>query len=239
MGLASIGPISHFIVYKSFPANFGKELIKSFIWGLFGTFIIICSLIAMLSINISILDLLNIDSLLIALSQKFDWLESNLLVNFIMGVILLSFLVIILLELVIFQRIWAFIVIRGFTVNYSFKQKILWVRKSYSKGQYRIFALILGYFIIQLILITLNRSVTEISTDPYILYQHPELTLLHPLMFMITAIIQIGVFLLLISIQIVTFKNQYPELLPDSEKKILESKLQEYQQEGNTSKRHH
>jgi hypothetical protein len=80
------------------------------------------------------------------------------------------------------------------------------------RSQYRMFGLLLGYILIQLILITINRSVTEISTDPYILYQHPELTMLHPLMFMITAVIQIGFFLLLICLQIVTFKNQYSEI---------------------------
>ncbi|MFX0125194.1 MAG: FtsX-like permease family protein, partial [Candidatus Hodarchaeota archaeon] len=90
MGLTSIGPISHLIVYKAFPANIGRELIKSFLWGLVGTFIITCSLIAMLLINISILNFLNIESILLALSQRLNWLESNLLINFIIGVIILS-----------------------------------------------------------------------------------------------------------------------------------------------------
>ncbi len=208
VGLASIGPLSYLIAHESFPNHFGKELIKSLIYGLFGILIASCSLLMMLLINIGILDFVSIDLILVELSEKLDWLEANILINFIRGSIIISFLIIIFLELVIFHRIWMFLIIRGFSQHRSLREQISWIRKKSSRGQYSIMILFLGHFGIQLILVALNRAITEISNDPYILYKLPVLSLLHPVMFLTTALIEISFFILLIIIPIMNFKNQ-------------------------------
>ncbi|MFX0016195.1 MAG: ABC transporter permease [Promethearchaeota archaeon] len=206
IGLASIGPISYLIVHNSFPSNFAKELIKSVAWGLISCFILLCSFIAMIGFNILLLDLLRVEHLVVELGQRVDWLESNLLANFIRGFVVSSFLIIILLELLIFQRIWAFIVIRGFTML-SLKQKIIWVKNKGGTGQFRIIGISIGYVILQAFFIIISSEITNISRDPYILHQHPALTLLYPLMFTLITIIEICIFLLFISIQIINYKN--------------------------------
>jgi hypothetical protein len=221
VGFASIGPISYLISNKRFPNKIEKELVFSLIWGLLMSLIAVICLILMLLINNIILDFINIDSILMDLSQKYDWLEANLLINFIIGFIGLSFLFIILLELVLFQRIWYLLVIRGFAPQLSLKRRISLAREKGPKGQRLIIGMLLVHMLIQIILIILNKSITGISNDPYTLYLHPELTLLHPVMFILTAIFEISFFLLLISIQILNFQNYSPEVATSPTKEIF------------------
>ncbi|UCG01281.1 MAG: FtsX-like permease family protein [Candidatus Heimdallarchaeota archaeon] len=207
-GLASIGPLSYLIVHESFPDNFARELIKSLIYGLVGIFIATCCFLLMLSINFSIIEFLSLDMIMMEISEKLDWLEGNILINLIRGAIIISFLAILFLELIIFHRIWSFLIIRGFMPQKPARDLISWIMKKSSKGQFRILMLFLCHLGVQVCLIAINRVVTEVSNDPYILYKHPLLTLLHPIMFLITALIEICFFLLLIILPIITYKNQ-------------------------------
>ncbi|MFW9904387.1 MAG: ABC transporter permease [Candidatus Thorarchaeota archaeon] len=208
LGLISLGPLSYLIAHNSFPINLGKALLKSLIYGVIGLIIAVYSLLIMIAISIGLLDFLSLDMIIMKLNENLDWLTANLLINILRGAIIILFLGIFTLEVIIFYRIWIFLVIQGVAQNQSLKEQLSWTLKMNSRGQFGIIGIFLFHLLIQFMLITLNRTVVEMSEDPYFLYKHPLLVLLHPLMFLITTFIEIGFFLMLITIPVIKFKNQ-------------------------------
>jgi hypothetical protein len=208
LGLTSLAPLSYLITHEKFPNSFGKELFKSLISGLVGVIIATCSLILLLVININVVNYLSIDLVLIKLSENLDWLSANIMVILIRGFVIISFLGIYSMELLIFHRIWLFLVIRGMAHNQSLREQILFVIRKGSRGQFLMIGLFLIHLLFQFILINFNRVVVDISNDPYILFKYPFLIFLHPTMFLLTAIVDIGFFIFLVAIPVFLFKNQ-------------------------------
>ncbi|MFX1508155.1 MAG: ABC transporter permease, partial [Promethearchaeota archaeon] len=208
LGLTSLAPLSYLIAHEKFPKSFGKELFKSLLFGLVGIVIAICSLMILLLINISIVNFLSIELVLTKINENLDWLTANIIVILIQGFIIISFLGIFSLELLVFHRVWVFLVIRGMIQSQSFKEQILLTIREGSRGQFTMIVLFLIHLALQFILINFNRVVENISNDPYILFRNPLLILLQSTMFLMTAIIDIGFFIFLVTLPVFIFKNQ-------------------------------
>ncbi|MFX0211724.1 MAG: hypothetical protein ACFFDT_37450, partial [Candidatus Hodarchaeota archaeon] len=113
-----------------------------------------------------------------------------------------------LLLLLIFQRIWAFLILQGSNPDLSFKNKLLWTKRTASRGQFGFILLLLAHISIQaLIFMASLPPNTEIIISP-------QTFTLDPLLFLIVTGFEVGCFLFFIIYQLVKFSNQ-GHLLPD------------------------
>ncbi|UCE14611.1 MAG: FtsX-like permease family protein, partial [Candidatus Heimdallarchaeota archaeon] len=206
--LIIIGPISFFILTNKFPKNLGKEGFYSSLSGIIGMGLMICVLTFLFLVN-SIYKFFLIHPLSNEI-QNINWLIADLLV---ISYEIISSLVIIFIELMMFQIIWTFIVSRGVNSDLPLKQRIIWIRKSGSKIQISFFLIILTHGLIQMVFLALHPFTTEIISDPYLRYRYPLLMLANPLMFFFTAISESCFFLLLISYPLILLKKRPPEFI--------------------------
>lgn len=206
--LIIVGPTSFFILTKNFPKNLGKEGVYSFLSGIIGMGLMICVLTFWFLGN-SIFKFLLIDPLSNEI-QNINWLIADFSV---ISYEIISSLVIIFLELMMFQIIWTFILSRGVNPDLSLKQRAKWIWQTGSKAQIYFFLIILAHGLIQMVFLTLHPFTVEIISDPYLRYRYPLLTLANPLMFLLTAVIEISFFLLLISYPLLLLKKRPPEFI--------------------------
>ncbi|MFX0123803.1 MAG: ABC transporter permease, partial [Candidatus Hodarchaeota archaeon] len=119
VGLAAIGPISHYLTHGVLPHNPVRAVTRSMVFGVLG--LLVCSVV------IFVLYLTFILVLLLLLE------EAYYSAYFISNVMFLT--ITILFQLFCFQRVWAFLIFQGANPNLSFKQRLSLTRKIASKGQ--------------------------------------------------------------------------------------------------------
>ena len=106
------------------------------------------------------------------------------------------------LEMLVFQRVWALLVYRGFKPEKSLRKQVSWVRTNGSRGQLGFIGLILVHQLIKGFLNLILRVPTVINNGQYydVVDYFPPL---HPLTFTILMTFEIGFLLLLIIYQLV------------------------------------
>ncbi len=180
IGLAAIGPVSYYFALGKLPDNIVNVTIRSFLFGLIG--IIICFSISFL------LFLIFAQFLFIILEEPYFYGSDSLIKS-------VSVILTILLQLIVFQRIWAFLILQGSNPDLLLKHKLKWTREMASKGQLGFILLLLSHMLIQTIL--------------FIIFQQPQGALFTLGIFapdfasLILSGYEIGFFLLLVIYQLI------------------------------------
>jgi len=179
IGLAAIGPVSYYITHGDLPNNLVKVTIRSFLFGLTG--IIICFSISFL------LFLIFAQFFFIIIEGPYFYGSDSIIKS-------ISVVLTILLQLIVFQRIWAFLILQGSNPDLILKHKLKWTGEMASKGQLGFILLLLSHVLIQAIL--------------FIIIQQPQGEFFSfrifslDFMFLIQSGYEIGFFLLLIVYQL-------------------------------------
>ncbi|MFX0208372.1 MAG: FtsX-like permease family protein, partial [Candidatus Hodarchaeota archaeon] len=215
VGLTTISPIAYYLVHESPRINPLVYFAKSFTLAILG--VIACMIAPFL---VSILLILIIGPLLLffgGISYQ------NISGEFIFSSILT--LVTFVLELILFQRLWAILVFYGLSSELDYEQRIFWLEKIMSKGQIKFIGLIFIHIFLQYILflfsqlfprtLVLEESVYFPFSIPFLFSLFP----INPVVFLILSTFEIGFFLLLIIYQIVQSQNHinliYPSILAE------------------------
>ena len=215
VGLTAISPIAYYLVHESLRINPLVYFAKSFALAMLG--VIACMIAPFL---ISILLILIIGPLLLffgGISYQ------NISGEFIFSSILT--LATFVLELILFQRLWAILVFYGLSSELDYEQRIFWLEKIMSKGQIKFIGLLFIHIFFQYILflfsqlfprtLVLEESVYFPFSIPFLFSLFP----INPVVFLILSIFEIGFFLLLIIYQIVQSQNHinliYPGILAE------------------------
>ena len=202
VGFAVIGPISIYISDNRVKENFFSQLIHSSFAGFLG--LCFCLITPLILFTITIVLLAPFSLFLINFSAvgSFQNLE---IISHILSIAFIGF------QLVLFQKVWAYLVFRGMSSDLSFEQKIKWVRKISLKDQAMFFGLILLHLLGQIILFFLLEIPREVIVQDAELVRDLSPILLIPqdlLVFIILLIFEVGFFLFLIVYQVVNFRNQ-------------------------------
>ncbi|MFX1283028.1 MAG: ABC transporter permease [Promethearchaeota archaeon] len=192
VSLTMIGPISYYLIHKSLPRNLIKKVLLSGFWGIVGN--TICFILFIIQILFTWI-------FLIPLLEQFN-IDSTF--NVCLYILIIS------VEIILFQQVWGFLILRGLNTHHSLKQDIFWRRENGLKGQGVFFGLILMHSIIQIILFTLSSVSVNILENRlsynylFLPFIQPELFQVHPVVFLILGSFEVGFFLLLIIYQICT-----------------------------------
>lgn len=220
ISLAAVGPVTYYFVNRASPPNLLSQLTKSLIWGIVGMIICIITPFFVLS-------------LLIIIIIPIQWIFVNSSTFSLSGAIIFSItlsLVVIGLEMLVFQRIWAFLVFRGISSELNFTRKITWLYKIGSKGQFKFVGLLIIHIFLQSLLffvsqITLITGNSEFY-DPFNILSLLEIFYNNPLIFLLLASFETGFFVLLIIFQLRQFLNELYEFsfkypIPNSKQKTI------------------
>ncbi|MFX1516717.1 MAG: FtsX-like permease family protein [Promethearchaeota archaeon] len=175
VSVASIGPVSHYFTQRKLPDNLVKASIRSLIFGLIG--IIIC-------FSISFLLFLGFSLFFFILVEEPYFYGSNSIMKF------LSFVITISLQLIVFQKIWALLILQGTKPELLYKSKFKLIRDMTSKGQFGFVILLLMHILIQAYLFILTSQGN-----------------LRSLLILISYGYEIGFFLVLIIYQLIQFSK--------------------------------
>ena len=206
VGLLAIGPIAFYIIHGSPPPNLTKDLIKSFISGLIG--ILVC-------IILFIIQLFSAIFLLIFLTMPLqDTLDEVLVfpneVWFLVLIIIFG-IVIIGFELLLFQRVWVFLIFQGVNSNLSLRQKIKWTRRIAPKGQLGFVVILITHIFLQIVLHIVSQAAI-VGNSPFYDYNPYSsmsyISPVDPISFLVLTCFEIGFFLLLIIYQLVQYQKQ-------------------------------
>ncbi|MHA2246788.1 MAG: ABC transporter permease [Candidatus Hodarchaeales archaeon] len=197
IGLAAIGPVSYYFIHGIPPDNLIGNIMRSLIFGLIG---IICCFIFSIGLNFIFETFIRpIENL-----YGFGW-------NFRPYPVFLVFTI--LSQLIIFQRIWAFLVLQGVDPDIFFENKFTLTRKLAAKGQ-------LGFVLLLLLHIFIQAILFGISQQQPITYSS-EASPLSPHVFIIQTSYEVGFFLLFIVYQLVQIINQSHSFTDDTVLKDL------------------
>lgn len=190
-GLISIGSISYYLFHKTPPRNLSKELINSLISGFIGIIImIILQFILMFFLS----------GLILPMMEQPDYYDFG--VFYILFIF--SYLIVYGISVLLFQKVWCYLIFRGLFSNTTFGEKVTWVWKASFEGQLRFIGLLIIHIIIQAYLFVVIHPIPVITYGEF----GPEFPPVHPLSFLILTSIEIGFFLLLIIYPLVQFLNQ-------------------------------
>ncbi|MFX1283760.1 MAG: ABC transporter permease [Promethearchaeota archaeon] len=196
VGLASIGPISYYFSHNVLPDNLIKNIIIGFIIGVIS--ILVCYIL-----NIIVMILFNI----IVQSLLFESFFYTVTATDIF--LIASLVLIMLLHLLIFQRIWAFLILQGSNPDLSIKDKLVWTKRAASKGQFGFILLLLTHILIQAILFMATQpQPTQPPEEPLPFFPSSQSFSLDPVAFLIVTGFEVGFFLLFIIYQLGKFSNQ-------------------------------
>jgi hypothetical protein len=193
LGLASIGPIVSYIINGTLPRNLRKGFFKNFISaGIAG--ILVCFVLFTIHMVV-IIFLLGFTTALI------PGYIIDLPLQFFILIIGLG-IIIVISELLIFQRIWAFLIFQGVNFDLSLIQKLTWTRNNGSKGQMGFLFINSVHILIQSFLYINSQANRELSPDIGLTFP------LDPFTFFIFAGFEVCFFLLLIIYQLFQFQKQ-------------------------------
>ncbi len=205
ISLTAIDPITYYFVNRTPPSKLFRRLTKSLLWGLCG--VIICILTPFFVL-----------SLLIIIIIPIQWIFVNSSTFSFTGAIIFSItlsLAIIGLEMLVFQRIWAYLVFRGISPELTFFQRITWLNKMGSKSQFKFVGLLVIHIFLQSFLFFVSQLpllTKDIDLhDTFNILPFFEILFSNPLMFLILASFETGFFLLLIIFQLNRFINELYE----------------------------
>ncbi len=189
-GLAAIGPISYYFSNDILPNSLIKSIIRSLVIGL------ICILISYLLITILLCFFVILSAMIVAGVDYELALGANL-------ILLMVFMVtVFLIGALIFQRIWAFLILQGSNPDLALKDQIMWTRKSASKGQ-------VGFIFLLFLHISLQALLFLITLPPAgEFFLSPRRVSSDPILFLVLSGYEVGFFLLLIIYQLVQFRKQ-------------------------------
>jgi len=190
-GLAAIGPVSYYLINETTPSNLIKEIFISLISGIIA--ILVCFLMIIIQYFIFLFVTLPIIPLLNDSYPDY----SNISVVLVLAAIF--FLAGIGIELILFQRLWNYLIIRGLSPGRSFRQRLNWTIRTGSKGQIIFIGLLLFHIFIQSILFILIQP-----TYPF----DPQSIAVDPLIFLLLTSFEVGFFLFFIIYQLVQLINQ-------------------------------
>ncbi|UCG03293.1 MAG: FtsX-like permease family protein [Candidatus Heimdallarchaeota archaeon] len=191
VGLATVGPISYYISNDAMPNNMIKNVIRSVILGVVS--IIICFYLFVLLLFLFFFFI----SSLISTGVNY---ELALIANLILMLVLLVF--VFLIGTLLFQRIWAFLILQGSNPNLGLRDQIMWTRKSAPSGQFGFILLVFLHISLQA-LFFLNTIPLE---DEF--HRPPRSVSSDPILFLVLSGFEVGFFLLLIVYQLVQFRKQ-------------------------------
>ncbi|MFX0085600.1 MAG: ABC transporter permease [Candidatus Hodarchaeota archaeon] len=192
LGIALVGFISYSLTKKFPPRNLLKTIVSSVAWGVIGN--IICLIVLFIPIII-VLNVFNLSG-------------TNITIFFV-----IFFIVIAGMELIVFHRVWGFLVFRGMNPHSTLKQALSWIRKDGSKGQFGFYFILIMHTVFQLILFIISPLITNIiekplsSEYPYIPFIQSELFQMHPILFLILSSVEVLFFLGLITFQVFQLKD--------------------------------
>ncbi|UCG03874.1 MAG: FtsX-like permease family protein [Candidatus Heimdallarchaeota archaeon] len=215
ISLTVITPITYYLVHESPRANPIGLLTSSFAFGTVG---LICCLIAPFFL---IIFLILIVGPILLFFAGISYMSYS---GYFIFIVILT-LMVIGLELFLFQKLWAILIFNGLGSELTFGQKIFWLEKIISKGQVKFIGLILIHFLLQSILFFIFESLPQaILAEEYVHFPFSipyifSLFPVDPLAFLILTTFEVGFFLLFIIYQIVQFQNQinilYPSILAE------------------------
>jgi hypothetical protein len=190
-GLAAIGPVSYYLINETTPSNLIKEIFISLISGIIA--ILVCFLMILIQYILFVFVTLPILPLLSDTSPDY----SNSSVVLVLAAIF--FLAGIGIELILFQRLWNYLIIRGLSPGRSFRQRLNWTIRTGSKGQIIFIGFLLFHIFIQSVLFILTQP-----TYPF----DPQSIAVDPLIFLLLTSFEVGFFLFFIIYQLVQLINQ-------------------------------
>ena len=191
VGLAALGPISYYIYNEELPSNLIKNIMMSLIMGLICTIICFFLIVILLTLTGTA-----------AIFLPVPVVESE----FSLGATLISTIVLLIstfiIGLLIFQRIWAFLVLRGSNPFIGLTDQIWWTRKTAAKGQLGFILLIFLHIFLQAIFYLATLSTVEGFPRP------PRSVSSDPVLFLVLSGFEVGFFLFLIVYQLTQFRKQ-------------------------------
>jgi hypothetical protein len=197
LGLAAIGPIVSFFLNGKLPKNVMRGLLQNLVSaGIAG--ILVCFILFTIHMVV-IIFLLGFTTVVIP-----GYLV-DLPLQFFILIIGLGILIVII-ELILFQRIWAFLIFQGMNFDLSLIQKITWTRKNGSIGQMGFLFLSSVHILIQSILYVNSQAYKEIV---------PNIGLAFPLdlpTFIIFISFEVTFFILLVLYQLFQFQKHQSNL---------------------------
>lgn len=209
LGLAASGSIAFYLINDFSLKKSVNGLSKNILYaGIAG--ILICFILYTVQIVLVILLLGSIQLIIPAQSPN---LPLPIFI-FIFGIGIL----IVIAELLIFQRLWVFLIYQGVNPNISFNQKLNWTLNNASKGQIGFLLLNSAHLLIQTVLYVNLQPDT--SPSPYMA---PIFPLDLPI-FLILAGFEISFLLILIIYQLLQFLKQYQFFPPVSTERSDETK---------------
>ncbi|MHA2253157.1 MAG: ABC transporter permease, partial [Candidatus Kariarchaeaceae archaeon] len=191
VGLSVISPFAFFLTYGLRSENTIKHLLTSVITGLFGVlFCIISFYITYLIISLPL-------SLIIVEGFSLYYFVMDSPIYFLLQFFLLS------CEMLIFQRVWYYLILRGVIPDLSYRERFTWVKKFSSRGQIRFIGLMTLQIILQFLLLLMVNPPNPSSSLSY-----GNISEVNPLVFLILTIFEVGFYLLFIIYPIVQISNQ-------------------------------
>ncbi len=207
VGLLAMGPIAFYIMHGSPPQNLTKDLIKSFISGISG--ILICIILFIIQFIVALFLLIFLTAPLGSITPQ-EYFEFPLEEVWFFVLIISFGIIIIGIELLVFQRVWVFLIFQGVNSNLSLKQKIKWTRRIASKGQLGFVVLLIVHILLQIVLYVVSQNAmvgnSPLYDDPYAYL--PQAGPVDPISFLVLTCFEIGFFLLLIIYQLVQYQKQ-------------------------------
>jgi hypothetical protein len=200
IGLAVISPIS---TYLSDQNKRNLQLTKILLKSLFEGFL---AIILIYIIGFLIIISLLLFSLFILSSFYYESYFPNYIFFSILDLLIFGIM------LLLFQRTWVFLVIRGLKSELTFKDTLSLARKTAFEGQLGFLTLIIIHGLIQIIVTLFFRP---IMYNPY--GRRSFISSLHPISFLALMSFEIGFFLILIIYQHIQLKKQLIDSLPKNE----------------------
>lgn len=190
VGLATIGPISYYFSNDSPPDNLIKNIIRSFVLGVIC--IIICYFLIIILVFLSVFLFT-----LLLFGKNLQLAQGTSIV-----LLLVLLVTVFIIGSLIFQRIWAFLILQGSNPDIGLRDQIMWTRKTAPKGQ-------LGFILLLFLHISLQALLFLFTLPPEEeFYLSPMSVSSEPILFLVLSGYEVGFFLLLIIYQLVQFRKQ-------------------------------
>ncbi|MFW9779184.1 MAG: ABC transporter permease [Candidatus Heimdallarchaeota archaeon] len=197
IGLSIIGPIAYYFAHKNAPPNLFRLLLSGIFWGIIGC--ILSAVIPFLILAALIIVVAPISLYVINVSAD----------NPLFTVPILISVVIFGAELLLFQKVWAYLVFEGISSGMPLEEKFQWLRELGAQGQIKFAGLLLLHQILQALLISFFQPLLDPlkSAEPIPFLSPFSQLPTNPIVFIFLASFEIIFFLSLILYQILQFQQ--------------------------------
>ncbi len=199
VGMALITPIVYYLTHKEAPESFIYSILSSLFWACVG----ICTLA--FSLLTAVLTLIVLFIPVHERNQDFWYPGADFPLNLFMFI---SFLLVGVFILYLFQKFWYFMIIRGIESELSFQEHFYLLKSYGSGGAFGFILLILGHILFQTVLYSIFGP---FPISDWIYRDYSASVPLEPTEFLIYSIYEVGIYLLLIIYPIVYFSKTVNE----------------------------